>query len=613
MLNTSCHAAESIARRVPHNGATRTRSDAALELASGGFHVHPLHWIEDGHCSCGADDCKAGKHPHGQLVPHGDKDATTDPATIQQWWAVLPDCNIGISADQSGLIVIGPDCANRLADFEQRGLPDTMIVESGSGHGHRHYYYRRPDDCPATKINKPGDFDILAVGNIVAPGSVTSGRYRLLTPARAVANLPFAPDWAVAMLRHAAERAAREATPAASSNEGPPVRLGTYALQWWNGERRARDRSGTLIAIAKELYRAGATAPTIAVAIADRDVALALHKYTGRNDAATRYRVTAQRAAAQVENEPTITHIPQSVQAPANDAHLAALETEVIILKEQVARLTERADRAEELQRLTVEVLRNPDLKNMKATALAVVFTVGGIETSGKPGQYYDITEDGYINVRRAELADKAGVKEDAITRHVTKLEAIGNVLEKRVQRVKKVDRETGEILKDPETGATLYDSKLQIKLSGDTRAVLRRLAEPFAQEHKSGWGGERERPAPCEQHPDAAINVYRVLECAECEEEIGRSLTDRHPATLNAGDSSITFDVKPQDDVSDTESSSVDSVLLGGKMQFQEQSVPTCRICQTATLLYPESIERGTCASCESITSYAVAAGGAD
>lgn len=38
-----------------------------------------------------------GKRPLGRLVPHGLKNATTDPAAIDRWWAKVPNANIGLA------------------------------------------------------------------------------------------------------------------------------------------------------------------------------------------------------------------------------------------------------------------------------------------------------------------------------------------------------------------------------------------------------------------------------------------------------------------------------------------------------------------------------------
>jgi bifunctional DNA primase/polymerase-like protein len=47
--------------------------EAALELAERGIQVFP---------------CRADKRP---ACEHGFKDASTDPALIQEWWALVPD------------------------------------------------------------------------------------------------------------------------------------------------------------------------------------------------------------------------------------------------------------------------------------------------------------------------------------------------------------------------------------------------------------------------------------------------------------------------------------------------------------------------------------------
>ena len=91
--------------------------DRALELARAGYCVHPLR----------AGTKRARFEVWQEL-------ATTDEQTIRQWWALHPDDNIGIGIKASGLLIVTPDCADRLTDFQQRngraGAPDTMRVQS---------------------------------------------------------------------------------------------------------------------------------------------------------------------------------------------------------------------------------------------------------------------------------------------------------------------------------------------------------------------------------------------------------------------------------------------------------------------------------------------------
>ena len=69
--------------------------DAALRYASKGLHVFPI--LPD------------AKTPFSGT--HGCKDATTDAATIQQWWQRNPEANIGLSCGRkSNLTVLDFDC-----------------------------------------------------------------------------------------------------------------------------------------------------------------------------------------------------------------------------------------------------------------------------------------------------------------------------------------------------------------------------------------------------------------------------------------------------------------------------------------------------------------------
>jgi len=87
----------------------RTAVDAALQYASLGLPVIPIHGIYKGRCTCQAgQNCeRPGKHPH---TAHGVHDATTDRNQIKSWWEKWPGANIGIETGAgSGIVVLDVD------------------------------------------------------------------------------------------------------------------------------------------------------------------------------------------------------------------------------------------------------------------------------------------------------------------------------------------------------------------------------------------------------------------------------------------------------------------------------------------------------------------------
>lgn len=91
------------------------------------------------------------KVPAGSLVPHGVKDATTDPSEIHAWAGRLPEANIGIATGaRSGILVLDVDPRNggreSLAELvHQFGeLPETVTVTTGGPDGGSHFYFTHP-------------------------------------------------------------------------------------------------------------------------------------------------------------------------------------------------------------------------------------------------------------------------------------------------------------------------------------------------------------------------------------------------------------------------------------------------------------------------------------
>ena len=125
------------------NGAKSSRLELALRAAELGP-ILPLHWVEDGECSCGIQDCPdAGKHP---LTKHGVKDATKDTNQIRTWWHENPKANIGIAmGNDSGIFGVdidprhGGDESLHQMQEEYGALPDCPRVRTGGGGEHLYF------------------------------------------------------------------------------------------------------------------------------------------------------------------------------------------------------------------------------------------------------------------------------------------------------------------------------------------------------------------------------------------------------------------------------------------------------------------------------------------
>lgn len=172
----------------------------ALYFADRGLAVFPLFTIDGERCSCGKLIWRKGgkpealhlycsspgKHPIGDLVPHGVREATTDAQLIKEWWAVYPDANIGIATGTiSGIVVLDIDPAHQgdrtLSRLMDRlgDLPPTWTVETGGGGNH--VYFRHPSAEVRNSAGKLGPgLDVRGEGGyVVAPPSrhASGGRY----------------------------------------------------------------------------------------------------------------------------------------------------------------------------------------------------------------------------------------------------------------------------------------------------------------------------------------------------------------------------------------------------------------------------------------------------
>jgi hypothetical protein len=156
-----------ITHRDPRGRMMRDNLITALELAARDIAVFPVavRKLEDGTLE---------KKP---VVKWRDE-ATALRAQIRTWWAVRPDCVIGIDLDRAGLFVIDLDkhpCApDGVAAFRSlRGNnPIPVVPVTITATGGLHLCFRNPARLTNARGNMPAGTDVRGIGGfIVAPGS----------------------------------------------------------------------------------------------------------------------------------------------------------------------------------------------------------------------------------------------------------------------------------------------------------------------------------------------------------------------------------------------------------------------------------------------------------
>ena len=136
-------------------------------------------------------------------TPHGCKDATLDPDTIQRWWREQPEYNVAIVtggiSNMFALDVDGLDgqCELRKLEAKHCELPRTVEVITGDG---LHLYFQCPDDLPirntASKI-APGIDTRGDGGYVLAPPSVHPSGKRYCWSVDSAKAIAAAPAWLI--------------------------------------------------------------------------------------------------------------------------------------------------------------------------------------------------------------------------------------------------------------------------------------------------------------------------------------------------------------------------------------------------------------------------------
>lgn len=216
--------------------------EAALSYALRGWQIIPLHSIANGQCTCGRQCKSPAKHPR---TFNGLTDATSDTDTIEAWWTMWPESNIGIiTGAASGLVVVDIDDPDIAPTF-------TDTVECRTGSGGRHLYYKHPGGQVKSSVKvAPGTDSRADGGYVVAPPSRhISGEVYTWVEGPNDTEMVDAPRWWIDLLE---------------KKRSEPVSLDPVDFKLTEGGRNNR-----LTQKAGHMRRAGFDTPSILAALLD--------------------------------------------------------------------------------------------------------------------------------------------------------------------------------------------------------------------------------------------------------------------------------------------------------------------------------------------------------
>lgn len=236
----------------------------ALDYAARGWSVVPMHAPVQGRCTCGWPECnQIGKHPH---TNHGHKDATTDPGTIQLWFDLWPNANVGIATGaRSSFFALDVDPRNggadSLADLQSKHGPLPKTVEDITGGGGAAIWFEQPQFRVTNTKLAPG-IDVRGDGGlIVAPYSLhkSGRRYEFEKSAHPDrTKIATAPDWLLTELERKVKPGTPTTTPAIRDYTGTRPRL-AIAILHGTSKRAYHSRSEAEQAAITSLVIAGYT------------------------------------------------------------------------------------------------------------------------------------------------------------------------------------------------------------------------------------------------------------------------------------------------------------------------------------------------------------------
>lgn len=193
-----------------HNGGV------ALQCIAASVPVFP--------CIAGGNKAKAPRLKGWQEA------ATTDEATVRQWWAQWPDALVGVHLAEAGLLAIdadrhgGPD---GVAAWETlataNGLDRAAVPVVATPSDGLHFYFRAPPGVTPTngEGTLPAGINVRWAGYTIAPGCILpDGRsYQPVDGTLPLSlDIPEAPQWLVGMIGTARPKSDDNRTPAADQD-----------------------------------------------------------------------------------------------------------------------------------------------------------------------------------------------------------------------------------------------------------------------------------------------------------------------------------------------------------------------------------------------------------
>lgn len=163
---------------------------AAKDYAAQGYSVLPL--------------APGEKRPHPRLVPHGLKEASRDPATLEAWWRSCPEAGVGLLAPE-GVLVLDFDDPTAWGGLRQEHPALEAAPRQRTPKGGVHLFLRLPDGVRlSASVRAIPGVDLRGMGRayvVAAPTRLKDGRgYEWEVPLVRPEALPPVPDALLARL-----------------------------------------------------------------------------------------------------------------------------------------------------------------------------------------------------------------------------------------------------------------------------------------------------------------------------------------------------------------------------------------------------------------------------